>query len=544
MREQQKYTAGIYCRLSSEDAADHESMSISNQRELLCDHVKRQGWEIGSVYVDDGYSGVNFQRPGFQEMIADIEAGKINLVICKDLSRLGRNYILCGQYTEIYFPERNVRFIALNDNVDTINAPSSMDITPFRHILNDMYSKDMSAKTKSSLRTKALRGEFLGSLDPYGYLRDPKDKHKLIVNEETAPIVRRMFEMCVGGIGSRSIAMALNDDGILCPSEYTRWRKHDPEKDGVFERKVFWQRTYVKAMLENEIYIGNMVNGRHKSPSYRTKTCVSTDREDWIIVEDTHEPIISRELFDEAQKATEFRRCLRSNATTPETEAQKDIFQGLFKCADCGTSMHLHRTGNRKYYYYVCRKHHNLGKYGCSSHYMNRDKFHELVLADIRKHAQIFAEDTQRAAEELAARIGYDDEKKLAKTKTELANSRKQLASLDVKLKRAYEDNMSGKLPDHIFSMLVGNYDDEKAALQTAVREMEQRIEKARNAQADAQRFAELIQKYVSFEKLDSFMLHELIERITIWETPGMGRKRKGKEKVITIYYKFVGALQ
>lgn len=540
MREQQNYTAGIYCRLSSEDAANQESMSIATQREMLCDHVKRQGWDIGGVYVDDGYSGVNFQRPDFQRMIADIETGKINLVICKDLSRLGRNYILCGQYTEIYFPERGIRFIALNDGFDSLNTPGSMDITPFKHILNDMYCKDISTKIKSALRTKAHRGEYLGSKDPYGYLRDPNDKNKLIVNRETSPHVVRMFEMCAGGYGAKWIATRFNEEGILSPADYARWRLHDPEKDGVFERRGFWARTAVHKMLGDEIYIGSIVNCRRATPNYRTKKTVKQDKEDWIIVPDMHEPIISRELFDEAQIKLAGRQHLSS--TLKHQKEREDIFKGLFRCEACGTTMILHRTGTG-YWAYICRKHHAIGKYACSSHYMNYDRFHAAVLADIQKHAVLFAEDTKKAARELAAKIGQEDEKKLAQTKKELAQAQKRLAELNVKLKKSYEDNMSGKLPDHIFRMFITDYDAEKATLKETVRGMERTLEKARNAEADVGRFVTLLQKYAGCETLDRFMLNELIERITIWETPDMGRYRKGKEKIITIYYKFVGAL-
>lgn len=486
MREQQSYTAGIYCRLSSEDAANSESMSISNQRDMLCDYVKRQGWDIGGIYIDDGYSGVNFQRPDFQRMIADIEAGKINLVICKDLSRLGRNYILCGQYTEIYFPERGVRFIALNDAFDSLNTPGSMDITPFKHILNDMYCKDISAKIKSALRTKAQRGEYLGSKDPYGYLRHP-------------------------------------------------------EKDGAFVRKGYWARTAVHKMLGDEIYIGSIVNCRRVVPNYRTKKTVKQDREDWIIVPNMHEPIVTRELFDEAQIKLSGRQHLSSTLKHPKE--REDIFKGLFKCEACGTTMILHRTGTG-YWAYICRKHHAIGKFACSSHYLNYDKFHVAVLADIQKHATLFAEDTEKAACELATKIGQEDEKKLGQTRKELVQAQKRLSDLDVKLKKSYEDNMSGKLPDHIFTMFIADYDGEKATLKESILNMERTLEKARNAENDAGRFMTLIQKYAGCETLDRFMLNELIERITIWETPNMGRYRKGKEKVITIYYKFVGALQ
>lgn len=462
MREQQNYTAGIYCRLSSEDSAEHESMSIGNQKAMLSDYVKRQGWEVGDIYIDDGYSGTNFERPDFKRMIGDIENGKINMVVVKDLSRLGRNYIMCGQYTEIYFPEKGVRFIAVNDNVDTINNMGSMDITPFKHILNDMYAKGISTKIKSSLHMKAMRGEYLGALYPYGYVRDPKDKHKLLVNEETAPIVKRIFEMCAGGMGSRSIATTLNNEGVLSPAEYNRFKNHDTEKDGAFVRKRYWCQTYIRTMLQNEMFIGSMVQGRQYTPSYRTKK----------------------------------------------------------------------------------RRHHQQGKFACSSHYINCDVITRLVREDIKRNAVLFAEDTERAVRELTEKKCSDDQKKMSQMKSELTASRNQLAGLNAKLRRAYEDNLSGKLPDHIFTMLIGNYDEEKETLQRTIRELEKRIDASNAARSDVERFSKLIQKYTSFEELDSFMLHELIEKITIYETPNMGRYRKGKEKIVTIYYKFVGALQ
>lgn len=542
MREQQEYIAGIYCRLSSEDGPDHESMSIANQRNMLADYVKRQGWIIGDVYVDDGWSGTNFQRPDFQRMIADIEKGKINMVVVKDLSRLGRNYILCGQYTEIYFPERNIRFIAVNDGVDTLNDAGSMDITPFKHILNDMYAKDISTKIKSSLHSKAKRGEYLGAFDPYGYIRDPKDKHKLLINEETAPIVRRIFEMCAGGMGSRSIATTLNNEGILSPSEYIRFQKHDPEKDGPFVRKRFWGQTYIRTILQNEMFIGSMVQGRQYTPSYRTKKRVKQDREDWIVVPDMHEAIISKELFEQAQKSLHSRR-IEPRKDSPH-HVDPDVFSGLFRCEACGTAMRKHRTGDGKYVYYVCGRHHQQGKFACSSHYINCDVITRIVQEDIKRNAVLFAEDTERAIKELTDKKCSEDEKRLAQMKSELAASRKRLSDLDVKLRRVYEDNLSGKLPDHIFSMFITDYDEEKAALRESIKDLEKRIDASTAARSDVERFSRLIQKYTSFEELDSFMLHELIDKITIYETPNMGRYRKGKEKIITIYYKFVGALQ
>lgn len=539
MREQQNYRAAIYCRLSSEDGPDHESMSIGNQRSLLTEYVEKQGWEIVDTYIDDGFSGTNFDRPGFQRMIADIEKGRISLVITKDLSRLGRNYIMCGQYTEIYFPERHVRYIALNDGVDTLNQASSMDITPFKHILNDMYARDISTKIKSTLHAKAKRGEYLGALDPYGYLRSPEDKHKLIVNEETAPIVRRMFEMCAAGMGARSIATTLNNEGILSPTEYTRFRKHNPDTDGEFVRKHFWTRTYVQFMLRNEIYVGSMVQGRQYTPSHRSQKREPIPKEDWIVVPNMHEPLISRELFDEAQKKLQTRKKVCSGPSD-----LPHLFTGLFFCEACGSAMRQGYTQKRKYVYFSCARSNTIGSIACSTHYINYNTLYQVVQEDIKRNAILFSEDTDQATQKLMELKCADEQKRVSKMQAELASAEKRLAELDVKLKRTYEDNISGKLPDHIFSMFIADYDAEKAALKATVANTRKALEKVRDTEADIDRFAKLIQKYTSFEELDRFMLNELIDRITLYETPGMGRYRKGKEKIITIYYKFVGALQ
>ena len=539
MREQQNYRAAIYCRLSSEDGPDHESMSIGNQRSLLTEYVEKQGWEIVDTYIDDGYSGTNFDRPGFQRMIADIERGRINLVITKDLSRLGRNYIMCGQYTEIYFPERHVRYIALNDGVDTLNQTSSMDITPFKHILNDMYARDISTKIKSTLHAKAKRGEYLGALDPYGYLRSPEDKHKLIINPETAPIVRRMFEMCAAGMGARSIATTFNSEGILCPTEYTRFRKHNPETDGEFVRKHFWTRTYVQFMLKNEIYVGSMVQGRQYTPNHRSQKREPIPKENWIVVPNMHEAIVSRELFDEAQQKLQSRKKVCTGSSD-----LPHLFSGLFFCEDCGYSMRHGYTQKRKYIYYSCGKSHAIGGIACSAHYINYNTLYQIVQDDIKRNAILFSEDRERYTKELMKLKCADEQKRESKMQSELASAEKRLAQLDVKLKRTYEDNISGKLPDHIFSMFIEDYDAEKAALKATIADTKRALEKVRDTKADIDRFAQLIQKYTSFTELDRFMLNELIDRITIYETPGMGRFRNGKEKIITIHYKFVGALK
>ena len=314
-------------------------------------------------------------------------------------------------------------------------------------------------------------------------------------------------------------------------------KKANPERDGEFERRHFWTRTYVQFMLKNEIYVGSMVQGRQYTPSYRSKKREPIPKEDWVVVPDMHEPIVSRELFDEAQKRMGARK------KTIKAKDEPDLFAGLFFCEACGTSM-LPKVSQQKYFYYNCGRSHAIGQLACSSHYINRDTFHQAVLEDIRRNARLFSEDAEKAAQRLMELKCADQQKQTATMKRDLASAKKRLADLDVKLKRTYEDNMSGKLPDHIFTMFIADYDTERATLKAHIAEMEKALEKVRDTKADIDRFAALIRKYTSFEKLDRFMLHELIDRITIYETPGMGRCRKGKEKRITIYYKFVGAIQ
>ena len=314
-------------------------------------------------------------------------------------------------------------------------------------------------------------------------------------------------------------------------------KKANPERDGEFERRHFWTRTYVQFMLKNEIYVGSMVQGRQYTPSYRSKKREPIPKEDWIVVPNMHEPIVSRELFDEAQKRMGARK------KTIKAKDEPDLFAGLFFCEACGTSM-VPKVSQQKYFYYTCGRSHAIGNLACSSHYINRDTFHQAVLEDIRRNAKLFSEDTEKAARRLMELKCADQQKQAATMKRDLASAKKRLTDLDVKLKRTYEDNMSGKLPDHIFTMFIADYDKERATLKESIAELEKALEKVRDTKADIDRFAALIQKYTSFEKLDRFMLHELIDRITIYETPGMGRCRKGKEKRITIYYKFVGAIQ
>jgi len=531
MRAQQNYEVGIYCRLSVDDGNNTESMSIGNQRHMLTEYVNKQGWSIRNVYIDDGYSGVNFDRPDFQRLIEDVENGKINLVIVKDLSRLGRNYILCGQYTEIYFPEKNVRFIALNDGIDTLY--SNNDIAPFKNILNDMYAKDISVKIRSALQAKARRGEYLGACDPYGYLRDPKDKHHLIINPEVAPNVRRMFELCVSGYGLHRIAKMLNQEGILSPADYDRFRNHDPA-DGEFAPKYTWQMAVVRMIVRNPMFMGHMVQCRKRSQSYRTQKIVLNPKEDWIVVENTHEPIVSAELFNQTQKVIAGRT--RFNKRTGEPH----IFTNLFFC-ECGRKMAHHKRDTANGDYYVCGRYQAFGKTSCSTHYITYENLYGIVLGDIQRNVRLLQSDEQKALKDIMAVKCAEEQKRLATAKKSLTAAQKKLPELEVKIKRIYEDNISGKLPDSLFSTFLADYQAEKSSLQEQIRALQDDVIALERTQKDVSRFVKLIKRYTDVTELNRQILNELIDKITIGEVPQP--HSRNKEQTITIYYKFIGKL-
>ena len=528
----QEYNVGIYCRLSVDDGTNNESMSIGNQKSMLTEYVHKNGWNIEEIYVDDGWSGVNFDRPDFKRMINDIEIGRINLVIVKDLSRLGRNYILCGQYTEIFFPSRNVRFIALNDGVDSLNTNN--DIAPFKNILNDMYAKDISVKVRSALYAKARRGEYLGACDPYGYVRDPKDKHHLLINHEVAPVVRRMYEMAVNGFGLTKIAKTLNAEGILCPSDYDDFRNHDPA-DGEFTPKCEWEDSSIRIILRNEMFIGNMVQCRKRSQSYRTQKIKWNPREDWVIVPNTHEGIVSRELFDKAHMA------LKERTRIIKRHDEPSLFSGIFFCKDCGRRMQHHVRHVSKGDYYSCGMYRDKGIEKCTSHHTNVSDLYELVLSDIRRNIKLLESDEEKALKMITASKCADEGKQLTRAKKELTAQKKRQSELDTRIKKAYEDNVSGKLPDDLFRSFLRDYEEEKVSLKKSILILEERVYTLESNKTDVSQFTALLRKYADITELDRPTLLALVDKITIEEPAGSAGKRR--EQTLRIHYKYVGEL-
>ena len=382
------YNVGIYCRLSNDDERDGESVSIENQRQLLQRYVLEQGWNLYDTYIDDGYSGTNFQRPGVQRLIEDAKAKKINVIIVKDLSRFGRNYIEFGQYTDYLFPSIGCRFIALGNGIDTANQNGSNDVMCFLNLFNEFYSRDTSKKVRAVRKAYAEDGKFMGSHPAYGYQRDPQDKHHLIIDEDTAPVVRRIFAMRASGMPVRSITTALNDEGIHPPGKvyYDSRGEADPRRCN-----HFWGDTVVRDLLRNEVYIGNMVQSRYGTLSYKSRKRIDRPEEEWIRVEGTHEPIVSREIWDTVTSIDT--RKVRRRAPS---DGLRSIFAGLVYCADCGFKMNnktdkfTYKDGRPgRYSNFICGNYSRSGSAACSAHFISENAVNEIVLQDIREKARM-----------------------------------------------------------------------------------------------------------------------------------------------------------
>lgn len=533
------YNVGIYCRLSNDDERDGESVSIENQKLLLQRYVREQGWNEIDVYIDDGYSGTNFQRPGVQRLIADAKAKRINVILVKDLSRFGRNYIEFGQYTDYLFPSIGCRFIALNNGIDTMKNDGSTDVMCFLNLFNEFYSRDTSKKVKAVKKACAEDGKFMGIHPPYGYKRDPLDKHHFIIDEETAPLVRRMFAMRASGTPFRKIATTLNDEGIQPPGElyYQRQGRSDP-------RRVnhLWNESTVKVMLRNEAYIGNMVQGKCGTLSYKSKKLVSKPKEDWIRVEGTHEPIISREIWDTVV-AIDQKRVRKSDTA----DGVRSIFTGLVYCADCEFKMrnqverftyHDGRPG--RYSSFICGSYSRSGKSACTIHTIYEDVLKQLVLADIREKAQYAEYDRERLLAQIIRMKDKELHSRTASYEQELKTISARVSELERLMQNLYEDKCTGVVPQTVFQTLMKKYEMERAQKAAAIPELERKVQAQMENRHDADRWAEIIRRYTEITELDETILFELVDRIEVGEARKVGKTRIQDVKV---FYRYVGCV-
>lgn len=531
------YNVGIYVRLSNDDERDGESVSIENQKLLLQNYVKQRGWNEVSVYCDDGYSGTTFDRPAVKRLIEDAKNKVINVILVKDLSRFGRNYIEFGQYTDYLFPSIGCRFIALNNGVDTMGDNNSSEVMSFLNLFNEFYSRDTSKKVKSVKKACAESGKFLGTHAPYGYKKDPANKHHLLIDEDYAPMVRRIFSLRSQGKGFRAIAILLNEEGVLPPGVLYYHKKGMSDPRNVNHK---WAETTVKSIIRNEVYIGHMVQGKVGTLSYKSRKLIAKPKEEWIKVENTHEPIISMELWSIVKELDEKKMRKR-----PTSQGMTSMFTGLVYCADCGFKMRFHtERGKHKdgsdfsYNSFICGNYARSGKSACTIHSIYENVLIQLVTADIREKAQFVEYDEQQLVDRIMRLKDKETKSQLSSFEQELKVQSARLRELENLMQNLYEDKCSGTIPETVFKTLMQKYEKERADKAAAIPALQSKIQSGRQCTNDATVWANIIKRYTKLETLDNSILYELVDRIEV----GEARMVEGKRICdIKVCYRYVG---
>ena len=531
----QQLITALYPRLSHEDELQGESNSISNQKRILETYAKQNGFSNLRWYTDDGYSGANFQRPGFQAMLADIEAGKVGTVIVKDMSRLGRNYLQGGMYTEMIFPQKGVRFIAINDGVDS--AQGENDFAPLRNIFNEWLVRDTSKKIKAVKRSKGMSGKPITSKPVYGYLMD--EDENFIIDEEAAPVVRQIYSLCLAGNGPTKIARMLTEQQIPTPGtlEYRRTgstRRYHPG----YECK--WATNTVVHLLENREYTGCLVNFKTEKPSYKLKHSIENPPEKQAVFENHHEPIIDRETWERVQE-------LRKQRKRPNRYDEVGLFSGILFCADCGSVMYQQRyqTDKRKQDCYICGSYKKRTA-DCTAHFIRTDLLTAGVLSNLRKVTSYAAKHEARFMKLLIEQNEDGDRRRNAAKKKELEAAEKRIAELSAIFKRLYEDSVTGRISDERFTELSADYEAEQKELKERAARLREELSKAQEATANAEKFMNVVRRHTTIEELTPTLLREFVEKIVVHESVALDGKRRGKlrRQEIEIYYSFVGKVE
>ena len=524
----------LYCRLSRDDGAEGESNSIANQKKLLSKYAKEHGFTNTKFYVDDGYTGTNFNRPGFQQMLEDMDMGYISTVIVKDSSRFGRNYLEVGQYTDYYFPEHNIRFIAINDCIDSENGED--DFSVFRNVMNEMYAKDISRKVRSSHRLRGNAGEPL-SAPPYGYMKSVENKKKWVIDPDAAEIVRRVFRLCIEGKGNETIARMLQEDKVLVPMAY--WQSKGLPRGGkkTQPNPYKWCKTTIAKMLAQQEYCGDVINFKTYSKNFRNKKRIANPKENWAIFKDVHEPIIDRETFERVQELTK-----ETKRRKPKDESmKKSIFSNLLYCGDCGHKLWFNfNQKNPSIRFYSCSNY--VGSRGtCElTHYIREDSLEQVVKMELFKLATYLDHDEIAFAELLENKSNNDAmaARKVLESALSVAEARsKELLRL---YERLYEDNVNGKVTDEWFMRLSHKYELEQEELKKQMFELKNKLDSLNNAKSSSESFIRAIRKFMSMQTLTPIILQELIEKIEIFNVEGKGKNRTQR---LIIHYRFVGCI-
>ena len=500
---------------------------------MLEHYVKVRGWNIADVYVDDGYTGLNTNRPSFQRLIKDVEDRKIDIVITKDLSRLGRNYLQTGYYTENFFPKNGVRYIAVNDGVDTLQ--DNNEIVPFKNVLNEFYSRDVSKKMKSAYLTRARQGKFTGCLAPFGYMKNPDDTYSLMVDGETSWIVEKIYDLAISGYGVQAIRRILFDEKIPTPTWWNRkkglrnvfTKLEKTVKDGEY----WWDCTTIKEIIENPVYLGHTAS---QKANYQFKIGWLSDKpkDDWIVVENTHEPIVSEDTYKMANEKIESRK-------RPFKTGEESIFAGLVKCPDCGKALNLGRNNSKKKEKILtCNTYRRYGKNLCTQHRIYFDTLYEIVLADIRKNADFALKDEKEVLKALEKSRDTENEEEQIYIAKKIEEDSKRVAELGNKIEKLYDDWINKKISENNFQRILEKSQAEQDLLTKRIEEMERKVVTRQVDENGVYKWIELIKKHKNIKKLDKETLNELISKIYVHEKEVVDGEIT---QIIEIHYNFIG---
>ena len=538
MSRTKKYVAGLYCRLSKDDGNSVESMSIWSQKVMLKQYAESNSIAIYDYYVDDGYSGTNFERPSFKKMITDIENGKINCVITKDLSRLGRNYLQSGAYIEMYFPQKNIRYIAITDGIDTLNSNQN-DIMPFKNILNEMYAKDTSKKVKSAIQSRMREGTYIGSKAPFGYLKDPNNKRRLIIDEKTKPIIELIYKLCLEGKGTQLISQELMKRKIPRPSAFV---ENAEKLYGLTEENKYqWSHRMVLNVLRDPVYCGNMARNKRPTLSFKNSKRLYIPKSDYIYAKDTHEGIVSEEIWEQVQTMIDKRKCNNKKGLYYD-----NIFQGLVRCPKCGyaltpkTDYRLKKKELIDFVHFSCSTYKKYGVNACSSHRIEARDLYNIVLEDIQYHGSMALSAKEDFVEKIIEKIEVEkiDEGKELSNKLELKKN--QLAELDRSYEQLYEDRLEGNITERNFNLMNVSISKKQDKLIEEIKVLEGDIEVSLETEDNYKKFMNNISKYAKIKSLNRYILNQIIDKIYVYDKEEIDGQISQK---VEIHYKFIGKL-
>ena len=525
----------LYCRLSRDDGTDAESNSISNQKTILGRYADEHGFPNPKFYVDDGWSGANFNRPSFQEMIADVDDGKIGTIIVKDMSRFGRDYLNVGMYTEMRFPEAGVRFIAVSDGVDSDNA-STNDFTPFRNIMNEWYCRDISKKIRTSLKTKASSGKHVNARVPYGYTHPPEDHQHWVIDEEAAKVIREIFSLFIGGMSMRQICLQLDARGIDYPAKHMM-------KIGITSQAEYrklvkaknpegWRQTAIVTILDRYEYCGHTVSNRFTKPTYKSKKIVPLPESEWIITKDTQEAIIDEETWQKAHQ-------IRTSGRRSRQDREKGPLNGYLYCKDCGSKLYFHYAPKltRPGFY-------NCGRYqlykACTIHYIRMFAIEQIVLEEIQRFCRMAQDDEQAFVEMVRRSLNSQDQTERRNDERELSDAQNRLGSIDRIIEQLYEDRVTGTLSTERFTQMLGRYDGEQKQLREKCEKLQQSLISTKEKTENSDRFIRLVKSITQPETLTPELVGNLIERVEVGDVYIVDGEKK---QDVRILFNFVGEI-